>query len=412
MGACFLCLQARSRKVYFSNLLSYFVAGNSGSCNSGSQPGNAREIWMVFPWYEMTFAELWRSRTGVFFREEVEQLVGQLFQGVACLHRVQVMHGDLSFSNLLMRAGPCSSQLACKFGLAISDFGSACVAPARTRPACTDEVKAPELVLRVPAEQLTPAIDVWAAGIFVASVCKGSMFPKCPECMCVLGPLTEADWPGCSAMPAFLELGFARLAARCPRDSAFRMWYSGGIGCGEIDATVDLLEKMLTWTASRRKSIADLMGHSFFQGVQAETQLRNALRHISRECLEEVVMQCGRGGVTLRDVLAMSQRPPADGQPVTSNSARSQTGASDEVAKPEGGQGAACQTAPEEVQVAPVQGEDSDPIRRIGPCHGNCGRVSCKHSQNHGVQPVCQTCQETHHPSGRCDLCRCESHRC
>ena len=182
-----MCLQARSRKVYFSNLLSYFVAGNSGSepGNSGSQPGNAREIWMVFPWYEMTCAELWRSRTGVFFREEVEQLVGQLFQGVACLHRVQVMHGDLSFSNLLMRAGPCSYQLACKFSLVISDFGSASVVPAWTRPACTDEVKAPELVLRVPAEQLTPAIDVWAAGIFVASVCKGSRFPKCPSaCAC------------------------------------------------------------------------------------------------------------------------------------------------------------------------------------------------------------------------------------
>ena len=124
-----------------------------------------------------------------FFREEVEQLAEQLFRGLRHLHRVKLVHGNLEFANLLMRSGPCSSQLACKFSLVISDFGSACTVPPSTRPPCAQQVMSPEVALKAPPATLTTAIDVWAAGIFVASALKGKMFPKCPECMNVLGPL-------------------------------------------------------------------------------------------------------------------------------------------------------------------------------------------------------------------------------
>ena len=75
----------------------------------------------------------------------------------------------------------------------IADFASAMRLPASTRPECQLEFQAPELALGVPVGQLTEAIDVWAAGIFVASACTGRMFPSCPDCMEVLGPLTEAE---------------------------------------------------------------------------------------------------------------------------------------------------------------------------------------------------------------------------
>ena len=176
-----------SHEVSFAQLLGYWVANESGSDshlqpgNSGSQPGNVRQLWLVFPWYELTFWELWRLRVGLFLREEVEHLTDQLFTGLAHLHRANVMHGDLSFTNLLMRGGPCGIELACKFNLVISDFGSASFVPATNRPPCTEQVMAPEVALRAPAGSLTTAIDVWAAGIFVASAMKGKMFPKCPE---------------------------------------------------------------------------------------------------------------------------------------------------------------------------------------------------------------------------------------
>ena len=56
----------------FSELLGYFVADGDSSpvVASGSQPAG-RELWMVFPWYEMTFEGLWRSRSGIFFEKKL-----------------------------------------------------------------------------------------------------------------------------------------------------------------------------------------------------------------------------------------------------------------------------------------------------------------------------------------------------
>ena len=387
---------------------------------------------MVFPWYEMSFWEMWRSRTGVFFREESEQLVEQLFLGLRILHRVPLMHGDLSWANLLMRAGPCSSQLACKFSLVIGDFGSASYLPATSRPACTEYVRAPELVLRVPARSLSAAVDVWAAGIFVASLLKGQMFPQCPECVEVLGPLTEADWPGCADMPAFQELK-GRLTARTdgsqPEGTAdspsIRRWYFGEspnvTRCDLLDADVDMMERMLAWAPSRRKTVQDLMGHSFFRGSRAEHELRNVVRRISRDDLEDVVMMCGLGGVTLRHLLAMLPRPiqpvASVAQPCQQVAAHSQRDAPEEPrqdgpASSARSQGEALPGEDAPGLAAPQEEAQEQPRKHLGACAGNCGRLACQRKQNQGARPICQLCESTDHPSGRCELCRCETYEC
>ena len=350
---------------------------------------------MVFPWYEMSFADLWRSRTGVFFRDEVAQMAEQLFDGIKCLHRARMWHGDLSFSNLLISgSAPCGSQPASKFGLVIADFGSASYVPATRRPKCSEQCQAPELVLQVPTGQLTEAIDVWAAGIFVASACTGRMFPKCPECVGVLGPLTEAEWPGCSTMTVLKELNFEEFADSCPLDfdasDSLRDWFQTDLA---LDPAVEMTQSMLTWTASRRKPIDELIGHPFFRRGRAEEELRKSLRRLHRDELEEVVMKCHRGGVTWRGLLtaAPSQLTAAPSQHQ--------------------------QLQPAKVEPpAEPRSSDRNESGTLGPCAGNCGRVSCKFRQNHGTKPICPDCQSIDHPidhpSRRCDQCRCETIAC
>ena len=130
----------------------------------------------------------------------------QLFHGIAVLHRMRIFHGNLAFSKLfLLAATPneSGSQPGCSMRLWIADFVSASKVPASRRPECQKHFRAPELALGLPADQLTEAIDIWAAGIFVASACTGRMFPKCPECSAVLGPLSrQGGWPEGEVTPA------------------------------------------------------------------------------------------------------------------------------------------------------------------------------------------------------------------
>ena len=225
-------------------------------------------MWMVFPWYEMSFEDLWRSRTGIFWRAEVVSMAEQLFHGINCLHCVRIFHGNLAFSNLLLLAAPpneSGSQPECSMRLWIADFASASKVPASRRPECQLRVQAPELALGVPVGQLTEAIDVWAAGIFVASACTGKLFPKCPECSCVLGPLAEtewkAEWPECEVRP---ECEAMRLACGSqPGSVSISDWFGSDV---EDDPAVDMVASMLTWLPSRRRNILDLSEHSFFCG--------------------------------------------------------------------------------------------------------------------------------------------------
>ena len=439
-----LCPQASSHKVCFVRLMRYFVG-----IGSGSQPGDSRPltISMVFPWYELTFAELFRSRNGIFFRAEVQQCARQLFDGIGLLHNVGIVHGDLSFPNLLMRVSPSGSQPVCNFNLVIADFGSASYMPVCAYPSCPEEYQAPELVLGVPAGELTEAIDIWAAGVFVASACTGRMFPRCPLCIHVLGPLTEDVWPGCSAMPAFSDLGFERLAARCATDCSLTKWFARGDGSQPVDPVVDMTENMLAWAPDQRKPMVELVEHPFFWDDPAEAEARESLRRLPRDILEDLVMQCHRGGITLRDLLTLQddwqaepaseremKREPAselevkweaaqEREPAMEHGAAQEREFAQEIvsahsqAAQESAQlvSRAEQSAQERVsarsQAASVDSA-ADLTEQLGPCAGNCGRLSCKFAQNRGLEPICEDCQTTRHPSGRCDMCRCESITC
>jgi len=206
---------------YFAHLLACFPA--CGSSAPGDRTGSSQlvshSVWLVFPWYDLTVFELWRSRRGVFCRPEVVQLAQHLFRGLTHLHAANICHGDLSFANLLVRASaPSGSQPAIGFVLVIADFGSASFLPVTERPRCSEHVAAPELCLQLPASQVTCAVDVWAAGIFVVSLATGTFLcENMNQMVQVLGGLTDVEWPGISERKAYCDLDVLRLSARYPK---------------------------------------------------------------------------------------------------------------------------------------------------------------------------------------------------
>ena len=377
--ACRFALQTR-----FSHLVAYFVA------EPDEDEGRGSDMWMVFPWYEMSFEDLWRSRTGVFWRAEVVSMAEQLFHGITCLHRVHIFHGNLAFSNLLLLAAPPneSGSQPVSMRLWIADFVSASKVPASRRPECQLQVQAPELALGVPVGQLTEAIDVWAAGIFVASACKGKLFPKCPECRCVLGPLAEAEWPECEVTPEFEAMRLACGSQPGSQMVSLRIWFGSDV---PEDPVVDVVASMLTWMPSRRRNIFDLLEHSFFEENDSEMELRTVVHKLPRAVLEEAVIRISRrGGLTLRDCLHMHR-----GDPI------SQLG------------NASAPSQPAQQTIQDAGGQPEMPVeqsveKKLALCSGNCGRLSCKHNQ-FAKQTICQFCVDE---GRRCVWCRCETYAC
>ena len=116
--------------------------------------------------------DLFQGRTGVFHRGEVVQLTYQSIDAMAHLNDLDIIHGDLSFKNILVRRVGEG-----QYEVKVADFG-ACTASAdlgRRRPGCSEHVRAPELFLRLPARSVTTAVDVWALGVLLGSVSCASL---------------------------------------------------------------------------------------------------------------------------------------------------------------------------------------------------------------------------------------------
>ena len=119
----------------------------------------------------------------VFSLIEAMEMAGDIFEGLEHPHHSSILHGNLDFANLLIRPDSASgSQPAMiRHRLIIAGFGQSVLLPASSPPGCSTHVRAPEIWLQVPAASLTCAVDVWAAGIFLASTATGIFFCATPS---------------------------------------------------------------------------------------------------------------------------------------------------------------------------------------------------------------------------------------
>ena len=250
---CFYKALSQERHDHVMQLIDHFVA--SSDCK-------VRYLYLVFELMDTTLWQMWTSRRRVLPFDLVARFVRHLVSGVAHLHRLGVVHSDLSMANLLISHS--GSEPSGRNGLEpsvlrIADIGSAASAADLVLPPSgvitAEYVRAPEVILG--CESLNEAVDLWAVGVVAMALTTGSLVfwrpaefegkvdglfrPDSPlpaaqpskrlalsqgdlgaraqdmsshakgvntlaNQVAVLGPITAQVWPGCDELPRFWDL--------------------------------------------------------------------------------------------------------------------------------------------------------------------------------------------------------------
>nr|XP_020035686.1 serine/threonine-protein kinase ICK isoform X2 [Castor canadensis] len=151
-------------------------------------------LYFIFEYMKENLYQLIKERNKLFPESAIRNIMYQILQGLAFIHKHGFFHRDLKPENLL-----CMGPELVK----IADFGLA--REIRSRPPYTDYVstrwyRAPEVLLR--STNYSSPIDVWAVGCIMAEVYTlRPLFPGASEIdtifkICqVLGTPKKTDWP-------------------------------------------------------------------------------------------------------------------------------------------------------------------------------------------------------------------------
>ncbi|XP_047320814.1 serine/threonine-protein kinase MHK-like, partial [Impatiens glandulifera] len=147
------------------------------------------ELFFVFEYMEYNLYQIMRDRQNPFSEKEIRDLMYQVLEGLAHMHKNGYFHRDLKPENLLV-----TNQI-----IKMADFGLArevSSVPPFTEYVSTRWYRAPEVLLQSPL--YTPSVDMWAVGAILAE-----LFTLCPifpgeseadqlyKICCVLG---KPDW--------------------------------------------------------------------------------------------------------------------------------------------------------------------------------------------------------------------------
>ena len=174
-----------------------------------------RYMYFVFEYMDASLESVFRMKRGLLDILRVRSWMQQVALGLSFLHNVNIVHGDLTLSNLLISA---SGELR------ITDFGISFAAadtlddrPASVRGCSTLYVRAPESVMGT--TEPGPPLDIWALGVLTLSLLSGSrlfhpttagedddagareVLQKQVE---VLGPIDS--WPEHTSLPGYSRL--------------------------------------------------------------------------------------------------------------------------------------------------------------------------------------------------------------
>mmetsp|Transcript_56943 Transcript_56943/g.132751 ORF Transcript_56943/g.132751 Transcript_56943/m.132751 type:complete len:344 (+) Transcript_56943:56-1087(+) len=229
-------------------------------------------IHLVMEFMDGDLKKVIEDKDTILSEAHVKCLAGQVFEGVAALHRSWFVHRDLTPTNIL---------LSYKSGAAkLGDFGFTRTLGHGERPLtplCTTLwYRAPELLYG--AKFYGHSVDIWSMGCLVAElflrqpIFQGSgewdMLTKVFE---KRGTPTEEVWKDVSALPNFVEFSHhpkVPLATLVPSAS--------DAACGLIDALLRLDPK-------QRPSATEALSHEFFTSAWPTAAQREELPFVRRE---------------------------------------------------------------------------------------------------------------------------------
>ncbi|XP_021103301.1 serine/threonine-protein kinase ICK isoform X2 [Heterocephalus glaber] len=211
-------------------------------------------LYFIFEYMKENLYQLIKERNKLFPESAVRNIMYQILQGLAFIHKHGFFHRDLKPENLL-----CMGPELVK----IADFGLA--REIRSRPPYTDYVstrwyRAPEVLLR--STNYSSPIDVWAVGCIMAEVYTlRPLFPGASEIdtifkICqVLGTPKKTDWPEGYQLSSAMNFRWPQcipnnLKTLIPNASS---------------EAIQLLRDMLQWDPKKRPTASQALRSPYFQ---------------------------------------------------------------------------------------------------------------------------------------------------
>ena len=311
-------------------------------------------LYMVFDVMDGDLWHLWKHHRRLLPMKSASRLLRQLVQGVAHLHGLDIVHGDLSMANMLIGKNEGTGFEPSAEVLRVADLGGAASAHSmvlKPREVITTEYcRAPEVFLGVSV--LSSAIDLWAVGIAgIALLCGSTIFwrprdyePDVPgfeprskayndwhsifaNQALVLGPISESVWPGCERSLAWSKI--ATFMARAPLYERLGQALSD-LGLVRRPLVSDgagarLLEDWIRWEPAARLAAQESLGAAFFSecAVGPPAVVERAVMSCSHTVLATMVLESWWNGTSVHlDTLdrgtLVTLAPIAEQQPASS----------------------------------------------------------------------------------------------
>uniref|UniRef100_A0A8C8RR22 non-specific serine/threonine protein kinase n=1 Tax=Pelusios castaneus TaxID=367368 RepID=A0A8C8RR22_9SAUR len=211
-------------------------------------------LYFVFEYMKENLYQLMKDRNKLFPESVIRNIMYQILQGLAFIHKHGFFHRDMKPENLL-----CMGPELVK----IADFGLA--RELRSQPPYTDYVstrwyRAPEVLLR--SSVYSSPIDIWAVGSIMAELYTlRPLFPGTSEVdeifkICqVLGTPKKSDWPEGYQLASAMNFRFPQcipipLKTLIPNAS---------------NEAVQLMTDMLNWDPKKRPTASQALKYSYFQ---------------------------------------------------------------------------------------------------------------------------------------------------
>lgn len=239
-------------------LLAHFEHENIIGLRNLLAPRPFSEVFIVMDVMATDLKAILRSRQTL-SDSHIQYFTYQILCALKCIHSANVMHRDLTPSNVLLDTN-CDLKL-CDFGLARENRQPDQAWQLWTDYVTTRWYRAPELVME--DKKYTTAIDVWSLGCIFAEMLVGrTIFPgrdrinQLDRIMQVLGTPSEEDITGIGSPEAHTYIARREKLPRVP-------WRS--IVPPEVkDDAVDLLDKMLQFNPAKRITVDEALAHPYF----------------------------------------------------------------------------------------------------------------------------------------------------
>ncbi|XP_052230524.1 serine/threonine-protein kinase ICK-like isoform X2 [Dreissena polymorpha] len=212
------------------------------------------QLFFVFEFMKENLYQMMKDRDKLFPESVIRNVIYQVLQGLAFMHKHGFFHRDLKPENLLCSGPDC---------VKIADFGLA--REIRSRPPYTDYVstrwyRAPEVLLR--STNYNSPIDIWAVGCIMAEMYTlRPLFPGSSEIdeifkVCtVLGTPKQEDWDEGYRLATAMNFRWPQcvpqnLKSLIPNAS---------------NEAIQLMKDMMHWNPQKRPTSSQCLRYSYFQ---------------------------------------------------------------------------------------------------------------------------------------------------